>query len=119
MPKLFHVPKDVLSITNNKYPAPTLERLNELFVVVKNKLHWRIDATHSAPTGTQCNVDAYIMSARAIMKLIGPKLSTGVTKQADGRFRARCTISGKRVNLGYFKTEREASNAIANYKEAA
>lgn len=121
MSHYFKVPAsaDVIDITNNKYPAPTNERLNELFVVVKGRLHWRIDATHSAPTGDACNVDAHIMSAKAIIKRIGPKLSTGITKRANGQFRARYTANGKRVHLGYFKTEREAANAISQMKGAA
>lgn len=117
--KLHGDDNNYIDITNNKHAAPTTERLNELFVVVKSKLHWRIDATHSAPTGDACNVDAYIMSAKAILRRIGPKLSTGITKHSNGQFRARCTINGKRINLGYFKTEQGAANAINTIKEAA
>ena len=121
MSHYFHVPPDadVIDITNNKHPAPTDARLHELFVVVKDRLHWRIDATHSAPTGDACNVDAHIMSAKAILRRIGPKLSTGITKQANGQFRARYTSNSKRVHLGYFKTEKEAANAISQMKGQA
>lgn len=91
---------------------PTLKRLNELFRVVGNKLHWYIDATHTAPTGVSCNVDGRVFSAASIAKCIGPKLSTGITITKDGRIRARKCINGKRQNLGYFSTIIDAERAI-------
>lgn len=95
---------------------PSVKRLNELFRIVDHKLHWYIDSTHTAPTGVSCNVDGTIVSAEWILKRIGPKLSTGVSFTPDNRFRARCTIDGKRINLGYFPTEEAAANAIAKLK---
>ena len=96
-----------------------MQRLHQLFKVVGGKLHWRIDATHSAPTGVECNVDGTIMRASDILNLIGPKLSTGVDKRPSGQFRARCMISGKRITVGHFGTEADAANALKEANHAA
>jgi hypothetical protein len=88
------------------------QRLNELFRVVGNKLHWYIDAKHTAPTGVMCNIDGRVFAAPDIVKRIGPKLSTGITITKEGRIRARKSIDGKHQNLGYFSTIIEAEQSL-------
>jgi hypothetical protein len=96
-----------------------MTRLKQLFKVVNGKLHWRIDAKHSAPTGEECNVDGTVLKATDILAQIGPKLSTGIDKRPSGQFRARCMLSGKRITIGHFDTETEAANAIRRRQDAA
>lgn len=97
---------------------PSIERMQQLFRVVKHELHWYIDSTHTAPTGTACNIDGTVVSREWILNKLAPPLPAGISMTARGTFRARHMFNGKRVNLGYFKTMQAAVNAINRRKEA-
>lgn len=45
-------------------------RCKELFIVVKRKLHRRIDATHSAPTGEHINVDGQVWPRKVVQSML-------------------------------------------------
>ena len=98
---------------------PSFERMQELFRVVKHELHWYIDSTHTAPTGTACNIDGTIVSREWILDQLAPPLPQGVSMTPSGTFRARGMQNGKRVDLGCFKFMQAAVNAINALKEAA
>lgn len=48
----------------------TQTRCKELFIMVKGVLHWRIDATHSAPTGEHINIDGQVWPRKVVQNML-------------------------------------------------
>lgn len=73
----------------------------EIDHINKNKLDNRLDNLRMVTTSqNQCNTNF-----------------KGYYKQKDGKFRARLSVEGNRITLGYYDTELEAKKAITKGKE--
>ena len=71
-----------------------MSRFSELFIVKRRKLHWRIDAKHSAPTGEWCNVDGFIYHRDTILAELAP----ANIRVRNGRYQLRRVVYGERAS---------------------
>lgn len=85
------------------------------FKIVHGNLHWKIDNTHSAPTGAEINVDGVVYTKQQLTKALLTKASLkpikGIDQRPSGKWRVRITCGGRRRTIGEYQCFTDAMNA--------